>query len=297
LSNWISMWGLHNFTGGDGASPMAALILSGTTLLGTVNNGGPASIGAVFALQTDGTGFTNLHFFTASAGGAATNTDGANPGNASLTLANDTLYGTTFLGSSSGNGTVFKLSVDGTGFVVLHSFSDAVNPYFTNWDGTHPANGVILSRRMLYGTANSGGSGGSGTVFTLGTDGTGFTTLYQFTGIPPMPATSVNSDGSGPGGLFPLANLLYGTAVVGGSGYGTIFSVSCPPHLTIAPRAENMVFTWEPTATGFRLQYSTDLSVWTTLGDAAVLVSGHNTIVIGPGTNAPGTLRFYRLAH
>jgi uncharacterized repeat protein (TIGR03803 family) len=57
--------------------------------------------GTVFAVNTDGSGFTNLYSFT---GGS----DGANP-IAGLILSSNTLYGTTQLGGGSGNGTVFSL--------------------------------------------------------------------------------------------------------------------------------------------------------------------------------------------
>src|SRR5450759_5046391 len=55
----------------DGADPEAGLILSGTTLYGTANIGGISGYGTVFAVSTDGTGFTNLHSFNYS--------DGVNP--------------------------------------------------------------------------------------------------------------------------------------------------------------------------------------------------------------------------
>ena len=41
------------------------LILSGNTLYGTAYYGGSAGNGTVFALNTNGTGFTTLHTFTA----------------------------------------------------------------------------------------------------------------------------------------------------------------------------------------------------------------------------------------
>ena len=55
---------LYSFTGGsDGADPYAGLILSGNTLYGTANNGGSSGNGTVFAVNTDGTGFTTLYSF------------------------------------------------------------------------------------------------------------------------------------------------------------------------------------------------------------------------------------------
>ena len=41
----------------------SGLILSGNTLYGTARSGGSSGNGTVFALNTDGTGFTNLHSF------------------------------------------------------------------------------------------------------------------------------------------------------------------------------------------------------------------------------------------
>jgi uncharacterized repeat protein (TIGR03803 family) len=62
----------------------------------------------VFAVHTDGTGFTNLYSFTATS--ANTNSDGARP-YAGLILSDNTLYGTASVGGSSGYGTVFSLTL------------------------------------------------------------------------------------------------------------------------------------------------------------------------------------------
>src|SRR4051812_33640858 len=51
-------------TNSDGGNPRAGLILSGNTLYGTTQNGGNSGYGTVFAVNIDGTGFTNLHSFT-----------------------------------------------------------------------------------------------------------------------------------------------------------------------------------------------------------------------------------------
>ena len=144
---------LHSFTGGsDGAIPYAGLILSGNTLYGTAYGGGSSDKGTVFAVHTDGTGFTTLHSFT---GGS----DGANP-YAGLILSGNTLYGAAGLGGSFGIGTVFALNTDGTGFAKLHSFSHSSN-------GGSPVGGLIVSGNSLYGMSYSGGSSGKGAVFSL----------------------------------------------------------------------------------------------------------------------------------
>ena len=77
---------LHDFTArvaginSDGASPRGDLILSGNTLYGTASGGGSWRSGTVFALNTNGTDFTNLHSFTATYPPFfMTNSDGATP--------------------------------------------------------------------------------------------------------------------------------------------------------------------------------------------------------------------------
>src|ERR1019366_8384110 len=116
----------YSYTGtnSDGATPIAGLILSGNTLYGTASAGGNGGNGTVFAVNSDGTGFTNLHSFTTEydneSTGGPTNSDGATP-IANLILSGNTLYGTAEYDGSSGVGTVFKLNTDGTGFTTLHN--------------------------------------------------------------------------------------------------------------------------------------------------------------------------------
>src|SRR5205809_7385565 len=107
----------------DGAHPEAGLILAGNILYGTAEKGGGSSNGTVFAVNTDGTGFTNLHSFTAlskDSFGNKTNSDGANP-YAGLMLSGNTLYGRAAKGGSACNGTVFAVKTDGTGFRTVDS--------------------------------------------------------------------------------------------------------------------------------------------------------------------------------
>ncbi len=216
---------LHTFTAlvsginSDGSKPLAGLVLSGNTLYGTAYIGGSAGKGAVFAVNTDSSGFTNLHSFTALSGPfPPTNSDGVNP-RGGLILAGNTLYGAANAGGSSGVGTVFAVSTNGTGFTNLHSFTATSGPNFTNSDGANPYAGLIFSGNTLYGTANAGGSSGVGTVFAVSTNGTGFTNLYNFSG---------GNDGANPeGGLVLSGNTLYGTTFYGGTnGNGTVFAIS-----------------------------------------------------------------------
>jgi uncharacterized repeat protein (TIGR03803 family) len=216
-------------TNSDGAFPNG-LILSSNTLYGTASHAGSFGLGTVFAVKSDGTGFTNLHSFTLPNLQSGTNSDGTLPA-ASLILSNNTLYGTAQHGGGSGNGTVFKLNVDGTGFTTLHSFTalDTATST-TNNDGANPQAPLILSGNTLYGTSALGGSSGSGTVFALNRDGTGFAILHSFTTIsgPLGSGKGTNNDGAVPIAALVLSgNTLYGTANQGGSsGAGTVFKVN-----------------------------------------------------------------------
>ena len=270
---------LHYFTAitdstnSDGGRPRSTLILSGSTLYGTANEGGSTSRGTVFAVNTDGLGFTNLHNFT-----AATN-DGAFP-YAGVILSGNTLYGTTASGGAHGYGTVFAVNTDGSGFTLLHSFIGSAG------DGVTPVAGVILSGNTLYGTTYNGGNGG--TVFAVNTDGTGFTVLHTF----------IAGEGGGPcGDLILAGDTLYGTTMGGGTnGTGTVFSLTLPPpQLAITPAGADVVLTWPVSATGFTLQSATNLVppvVWITNSPAPVIINGQNTV-----TNpVSGTQKFYRLS-
>ena len=203
---------LYTFSGDDdGGFPYSGLTLSGSTLYGTVEGGGANGNGAVFAVNKDGSCFTNLHAFSATGnnGLSDTNTDGSNPWGG-LRLSGDTLYGTTVFGGSNGFGTVFSLNTNGTGFKVLHAFAFG--------SGGVPRAGLLLSHGALYGVASEGGPNSSGAIFALNVDGTGFTNLYNFSG---------GNDGSEPwASLLLLGDKLYGTTVGGGThNNGTIFSI------------------------------------------------------------------------
>ena len=78
---------LYNFNDSDGVDPHAGVIFSGNTLYGATDWRQFGS-GTVFAVNTDGTGFTNLYSFT---GGS----DGTDP-DGTLLLSVNTLYGTAY---------------------------------------------------------------------------------------------------------------------------------------------------------------------------------------------------------
>jgi uncharacterized repeat protein (TIGR03803 family) len=218
----------YSYTNSDGANPSLQLIVSGNTLYGAASVGGTGGSGTVFAVSTNGTGFTTLHSFTTVSGSHSTNGDGAYPYGAGLILSGGTLYGTTTAGGIGGKGTVFAVGANGAGFTTLHSFTAVSGSDDTNSDGAVPQAGLVLSGNTLYGTAFEGGTGGNGTVFAVNTNGTGFTNLYSFTALDTATDTT-NSDGANPLQLILSGNTLYGTAEYGGNvGNGTVFSLSLP---------------------------------------------------------------------
>jgi uncharacterized repeat protein (TIGR03803 family) len=209
---------IYSFGGTDGSTPWGGLVLSGNTLYGTTKAGGTPGLGTVFKVNTDGSGFATLHTF---AGG----NDGANP-IARLILSGSTLYGSTQQGGSSLNGTLFSISINGTGFTNFYSFTTTTGPALVNNDGANPWAPLFLSGNTLYGTTYSGGMFGFGTVFSVNTDGTGFTTIHSFSA--PSGANQANQDGGNPiAGVILSGETVYGAGQVGGSGGGgTVFSVS-----------------------------------------------------------------------
>ena len=79
------------------------MTLSSNILYGTAEEGGDSGQGTVFAVNTDGLGFTNLYSFTGF-------TDGALP-QAGPILSGNTLYGTSDSGGDYyDDGTIFRIS-------------------------------------------------------------------------------------------------------------------------------------------------------------------------------------------
>ncbi len=107
------MTALHNFVGESGTEPIGTLLLAsdgrlyGTTAAGgTTSGGGASTLGTVFSIARDGTGFTNLHNFDG--------TTGSN-GNGTMVQLNATEFiGTATNGGRCGSGTIFRLSLAGT---------------------------------------------------------------------------------------------------------------------------------------------------------------------------------------
>ena len=284
-------------TNSEGTYP-SSLMISGNTLYGVALTGGSAGNGTLFAVNTDGTGFTTLHHFTQEVLGVInyTNSDGFHPGG-KLVSSGNTLFGTAIEGGNSGFGTVFALNTNGSGFTILHHFTYPPGYPFTinNSDGANPVDGLILSGNTLFGMTTYGGSTGWGAIFAVNLDGNGFTTLHNFAA--PSPSNTNSYGYNAAGGLILAGNTLYGTTRESGDlGYGAVFSLTlpAPPQLTIVPSGTSAVLRWPTNAFGFALQSATNLfspTLWTTVSPAPVVVNGQNTV-----TNSIfGAQKFYRL--
>jgi uncharacterized repeat protein (TIGR03803 family) len=272
-----------NYINSDGGNPEAGLIISGNTLYGTTHYGGLGGNGAVFAVNINGNGFTNLHSFSEMEYNA--NSDGAVL-DAGLVLGGNTLYGTTSTGGSRGCGTVFAVNTDGSGFTNLHSFMGAS-------DGASPQAGLILSGDTLYGTAYYGGKFNNGMVFALNTNGSYFTNLHSFTSLQNVS----NADGANPqAGLILSGTTLYGTTSYGGSdGYGTVFALSLATSMGICLTNNQVVLSWPAWAPGFELQCSTNLgsaAAWCAANSGPVIINGQKVVTAA----ISGAQQHFRLA-
>ena len=242
---------LHHFHGTntlDGAMPWANLIESGGVLYGMTYNGGITNRGVVFAMNANGTGYTNLHRFVGGYG------DGKHP-KGSLLLQGGRLYGMTSEGGSNNAGVVFALDTDGTDYTNLYEFTgasgNAQNPSGTlttdgTWlygvassgrdnagvafciqaaggtlnflrffsgsvaDGADPYGSLLRHDTKLYGVTRYGGPGGAGLLLSMGA---AYTNQYTWP-----------SGGEPVGDLMAIGDLLYGTTTRGGSAnHGTLF--------------------------------------------------------------------------
>jgi CSLREA domain-containing protein len=240
---------LHSWSGGaDGTCPLGPLaqtpdgMVYGTTYTG----GGAVGAGTAFRLAPDGSSFYKFHDFAPGEGGnpqgltlgpdgnlyglmlsggtairITTSEIETSPATAvsviasfqnptgSLMVGNDgLLYGTTVSGDG---GAVFKMDLTGN-VTWLHSFEHGERP----WSGL-----VQASDGNFYGTTGQSATG-YGSVFRMTPEGV-VTSIHDF------------SVDSGPEGMSPMAPLfqatdgnLYGTAQMGGLGYGTVFTIALP---------------------------------------------------------------------
>jgi uncharacterized repeat protein (TIGR03803 family) len=157
---------IHHFTASPGGAFGSLIQATNGSLYGMLGYGSDFSGGgAIFRINTDGSGFSFLHFFNYS--------DGIRPQNSLVQGPDGIIYGMTYDGGNFGRGTIVRIRPDGTNFTVLHHF-DLVN-------GAHPAGIPIVYNNHLYGFTSSGGANNVGVVFKYNL-GTGvYSNLAAFT--------------------------------------------------------------------------------------------------------------------
>lgn len=201
----------------SGGQPYAPLIFDNAgNLYGTTSAGGLSLNGTAFKLSPNGDGTwtrTTLYDFGSIPG------DGADPVAGLAFDSAGNLYGTTRVGGANGNGTVFKLTPNPSGYwteTQLYSFQSGT-------DGSEPFAGVVLDADgHVYGTTEIGGQG-YGTVFELAPLANGTWKehlIHTFTG---------GSDGGQPFGgvVIDASGNLYGNAGSGGANScGLVFEFS-----------------------------------------------------------------------
>lgn len=106
---------------------------------------------SVFKMNTDGSGFTNIHSLVPGEGPIGT-----------LCLYGDTLIGATVGATvSEHQGTIYAVRTDGSGFSVLYSFGSYQG------EPAQPSSGFVVSGNTLYGVSEQGGAFGWGTVYSF----------------------------------------------------------------------------------------------------------------------------------
>ncbi|MBV9992473.1 MAG: hypothetical protein JOZ72_14420 [Alphaproteobacteria bacterium] len=171
----------------------------GTTIGGGANNGG-----TLFRFRPAGGRMNILHAFADGAGGR-------DPRYALLRDRDRTIYGVAIQGGSTGLGTVYKLTEDGT-YAVLHDFTNFLL-------GETPSSNLVADAQgNLYGAAG-GGPNDAGIIYKIAAGGA-YSILYAF--------GSVRHDGTGPNGPIAIDDdgNIYGTAGGGRHSSGVVYRVA-----------------------------------------------------------------------
>jgi uncharacterized repeat protein (TIGR03803 family) len=193
---------LVDFNDTNGTWPHGSLTWAYNKLYGMTQEGGN-SYGNIFCLDTDGSNYRVLLQFN------GPNTPLGEWPMGGITVGGGKLYGMTELGGIHGDGNIFSVDTDGTGFKDMFDFNST--------DGLNPYGSLTLLRNKLYGMTPAGGANNVGCIFSIDTGGGGYTILYDFGG----------TNGASPlGSLLLSENHFYGMTQGGGANdSGAVFSI------------------------------------------------------------------------
>jgi uncharacterized repeat protein (TIGR03803 family) len=206
----------------DGALPYGGLLLaSNGKFYGTTWGGGANGGGTIFQITENGK-LTTLYSFSDQGVD-----DAQEPMGTLAQGVNGNFYGTTRVGGSYGQGTVFEITPRGQ-LTILYNFCSAGSPCP---DGQQPEAGLTLGLNgNFYGTTSGGGINGVGAIFEITSAGK-LTTLYSFC------SQAECADGG-----YPYDELLLGTdgnfygTTWGTLNSGTIFKITPQGKLTTSYR-------------------------------------------------------------
>ena len=138
----------------NGKFPRGDLYYDGSFLYGMTSQGGISYNGTIFKILSDGSGYQKLLDFESTMNGKYPN--------GSLISDGTFLYGMTYMGGTSNNGTLFKIKTNGTDFTKLWDFSVGEN-------GRSPLGTLMSDGSNLYGMTKYGGTPSNyGVIFKYG---------------------------------------------------------------------------------------------------------------------------------
>ena len=200
---------LASFDNTNGAGPLGGVIAdSSGNLFGTSSAAGVYNAGTVFELAKGSSGYSlnGLASFN--------NTNGNSPIAGVVADSSGNLFGTTLVGGTNNDGTVFELAKGSSTLSTLASFNGT--------NGSLPYAGLLAdSAGNLFGATGAGGANNDGTLFELAKGSSGYTlnTLASFN----------NTNGTTPYGtlIADSAGNLFGTTAGGGANNdGTVFELA-----------------------------------------------------------------------
>lgn len=199
---------IHNFGNvPDGYGPDGVTRAPNGLLYGINQNGGSAGGGTLFKMNTDGSYFAVIKDFNGN--------DGQSPFGQLLAASDGRLYGVckrSGINGSSDSLALYGINTDGSGYALLHTFSNADYPIVPEL--AEGSNGLLFG---ISGSRFGYGSTIPIRLFSINKNGSGFSMLKIFT----------NTEGDGVlQGLVAAAGYLYGiTANAGSLGMGTLFRI------------------------------------------------------------------------